>query len=206
MPTMYPMHGLALFLAGLCCASASPVAAKDDQSRGANLMQERCASCHGPDGNSPVPTFPKLAGQHADYLLHELKEYKENHRQSEMMQPVAKELSEEDMVALATFLAAQKPSPGTVSDPGLLPMGKKLYFEGNSDTGVPSCDGCHESDGSGSARFPRIAGQNAEYVLEQFRLYATGKRPRGKKVMRTIAERLTEHEARAVAEYLASQP
>lgn len=206
MSTINLNHGLALLCAGLFCTSAGPVAAKDALERGASLMLERCASCHGPDGNSPVPAFPKLAGQHADYLLHELKEYKDHHRHSEVMQPVAKELSEEDMAAVAAFLAVQKPSPGTVSDAGLLPLGKKLYFEGNSDTGVPSCDGCHEADGSGSARFPRIAGQNVEYVLEQFRLYATGKRPRGKKVMRTIAERLTEQEARAVAEYLASQP
>jgi cytochrome c553 len=88
----------------------------------------------------------------------------------------------------------------------LLPLGKKVYLEGNSDTGVPSCDGCHEENGAGSARFPRIAGQNVEYTLEQFRLYTTGKRPFGKKVMRTVAERLTEKEARAVAEYMASLP
>lgn len=198
---------LALVLAGtgMTASNAGP-ALKGDAARGAALMAERCAGCHGPDGNSPAPNFPKLAGQHAEYLLHELKEYQEHHRDSELMQPVVKDLGEEDMVNLAVFLAAQKPTPGTVTDASLLALGKKVYLEGNPDTGVPSCDGCHEEGGEGSARFPRLAGQNVEYTLEQFRLYTAGKRPHGKKVMRTVAERLTEKEARAVAEYMASLP
>ncbi len=198
-----------LYLALACSGMAAAVAGstlEGDAAKGAALMAERCASCHGPDGNSPVPTFPKLAGQHADYLLHEMKEYTQYHRQSDMMEPVMKKLSEADMVNLAVFLAAQKPSPGTVTEPTLLTLGKKVYLEGNSDSGVPSCDGCHETDGAGSARFPRVAGQNVEYVLEQFSLYSTGKRKFGKKVMRTVAERLTEQETRAVAEYMASMP
>lgn len=195
----------ALFGAGMTAVNAGPTG-QGDPAKGATLMAERCAACHGPDGNSPVPTFPKLAGQHVDYLVHELNEYQEHRRVSEMMLPIAKELSQTDIADIAVFLAAQKPSPGMVSEPSLLAMGKRIYLEGNSDTGVPSCEGCHEADGSGSARFPRLAGQNVEYTLEQFRLYSSGKRPFGKKVMRTIAERLSEKEARAVAEYMASLP
>ena len=81
-----------------------------------------------------------------------------------------------------------------------------IYLEGNPVSGVPSCDGCHEENGYGSPRYPRVAGQNQEYTLEQFRLYATGHRKFGKKVMRTVAERITEQEAKAVAEYIASMP
>jgi cytochrome c553 len=197
--------GMALACIGMAASSADP-AAKDDAARGAALMAERCAACHGPDGNAVATNFPKLAGQHTEYLLHELGEYKLHHRESELMQPAVSELSDQDMADLAVFLAGQKPAPGIVTDPSLLPLGKKVYFEGNSDTGVPSCDGCHEADGAGAARFPRVAGQNPDYVLEQFRLYATGKRQFGKKVMRTIAERLSEQETRAVAEYMASMP
>jgi cytochrome c553 len=197
--------GLALALAGMTASNAGPTI-KGDAAKGAALMAERCAGCHGPDGNSAAPTFPKLAGQSAEYLLHEFKEYQEHHRESEMMEPLVKDLTQEDMNNLAVFLAAQKPTPGTVTEPGLLALGKKIYLQGNSDTGVPSCDGCHEEDGAGSAKFPRVAAQNVEYTLEQFRLYTAGKRPFGKKVMRTVAERLTEKEARAVAEYMASMP
>lgn len=197
--------GLALTCAGMTASNAGP-AIKGDAAKGAALMTERCAACHGPDGNSLAANFPKLAGQHAEYLMLELKEYQANRRQSEVMQPIVKDLSEEDITNLAVFLTAQKPTPGTVTDPQLLALGKKVYLEGNSDTGVPSCDGCHEENGAGSARFPRVAGQNVEYTLEQFRMYSTGKRPFGKKVMRTVAERLTEKEARAVAEYMTSLP
>lgn len=196
---------LLLALAGAAGSVAAP-AGKGDPAKGAALMNERCAACHGADGNSAVPGFPKLAGQHVEYLLSEFKAYRDKQRQSEVMQPVVEALSEQDALDIAAFLAKQAPAPGQVTDPGLLALGKKVYLEGNSDTGVPSCDGCHETGGEGSARFPRVAGQNVEYTLEQFRLYATGKRPYGKKVMRTVAERLTEKEARAVAEYMASLP
>ncbi|NTV95686.1 MAG: cytochrome c4 [Thiobacillus sp.] len=196
---------LALTGGGMTASNAGP-AIKGDPAKGQALMAERCAACHGPDGNSQAPTFPKLAGQHAEYLLHEINEYKEHHRESDMMQPLVADLSDEDVANLAVFLAAQKPTPGVVSEPALLPLGKDVYLKGNPATGVPSCDGCHEEGGEGSARFPRIAGQNVEYTLEQFRLYVAGKRPFGKKVMRTVAERLSEKEARAVAEYMASLP
>lgn len=196
---------LALAGGGMTASNAGNTV-KGDPAKGEALMAERCAACHGPDGNSQMPTFPKLAGQHPEYLLHEIKEYQAYHRESEMMNPAVKDLSDEDMANLVVFLAAQKPAPGIVTDPSLLPLGKDVYLKGNPATGVPSCDGCHEEGGEGSARFPRIAGQNVEYTLEQFRLYVAGKRPFGKKVMRTVAERLSEKEARAVAEYMASLP
>jgi cytochrome c553 len=158
------------------------------------------------DGNSPVPNFPKLAGLQPEYLLHEMREYKEHHRDNEMMTPLCQQITEADMANLALYFAAQKPAPATVTQPELLPLGKKIYLEGNPDSGLPSCDGCHEADGSGSARFPRLAGQNPEYILEQFHLYASGNRKYGKKVMRTVAERITEQEAKAVAQYIASMP
>jgi cytochrome c553 len=197
--------GLALLTGGTAFAIAADTV-KGDPAKAVPIVEKVCVGCHGMDGNSPVPNFPKLAGHHADYLMHEMQEYKEHHRDNEMMSPLMQDLSNADMANLAIYFAAQKPAPGTVTQPDLLALGKKIYLEGNSDSGVPSCDGCHEENGAGSARFPRVAGQNPEYVLEQFRLYAGGKRKFGKKVMRTVAERLTEQEAKAVAEYIASMP
>lgn len=205
MPHTKLLVGLLLATAGMAVSNAGP-ALQGDAAKGAAIVAERCAACHGTDGNSQASNFPILAGQHAEYLVSELKAYQTGQRESELMQPLVKDLAEADITNLAVFLAKQKPAPGTVNDPGLLAFGKKVYLEGNPDTGVPSCDGCHEEAGEGSARFPRVAGQNAEYTMEQFRLYAAGKRPYGKKVMRTVAERLSEKEARAVAEYMASLP
>ena len=175
-----------------------------DPAKAESIVTEACAGCHGQDGNSPVPNFPKLAGQTAEYLLREMKEFKQEHRQSEVMAPFIATLTDQDMANLALYFAAQKPTPGEVTKPELLALGKKIYLEGNPDSGVPSCDGCHEEDGAGSDQYPRVAGQNVEYTMEQIKLYATHVRKNGKRVMRIVAERLTEKEAEAVAQYLAS--
>lgn len=185
----------------------APVAAHaGDAAKAVSLAASLCASCHGEDGNSAVPTFPKLAGQQSAYLLRELKDYKSGKRVSEVMQPIVAGLNDEDIANLAALYSTQKAAPGAVGDASLVPVGKALYMKGNAKNGVPSCDGCHEEDGTGGGKFPRVAGQNVEYALEQFRLYAAGKRTNGARVMQAIAERLTEQEARAVAEFMASMP
>ena len=166
-----------------------------------------CAGCHGADGNSVAPTFPNLAGQQKKYLLRELSDYKSGKRVSELMAPLVAGLSDADLAELASWYAKQKPAPAAASaDAALLKLGKNLYLKGNSKTDVPSCDGCHEENGAGDGKFPRVAGQQVDYVLDQFRLYAAGKRTNGTRVMQTVAERMSEAEARAVAEYMASMP
>lgn len=165
---------------------------------------ELCAGCHGADGNSAVADFPRLAGQQKVYLLREMLDYKEGRRQNEIMTPLMTGLSEADMEALASFYARQEPAEGVVNKPQLLALGKRVYLEGNTKSGVPSCDGCHEENGEGSKKFPRLAGQHTAYTQAQLAQYASGKRSNGVKVMRTIAERLTPEEAEAVAEYMAS--
>lgn len=195
---------LTALLLGLCGAALAAPPGKGDAAKGAKLAGEACAACHGKDGNSEVTTFPKLAGQQPEYLTRELRDFKEGRRESEVMTPLLTHLSEQDMADLAAFYARQKPTAASGGDPALLKVGKRLYLEGNSKSGVPSCDGCHEEDGTGAKKFPRVAGQHVDYTLEQMRLYAAGKRKNGVKVMLTVAERLTEQEARAVSEYMAS--
>jgi len=179
------------------------------QANGEAIANELCAGCHGPAGNSMVPNFPKLAGQQKVYLLRELKDYRSGKRVSEIMVPLVSALSDADLSNLADYYAKQKPEkpdPGAASDPRLLAVGKKLYLEGNNNTDVPSCESCHEIDGSGSGKFPRVAGQHVDYALDQFRLYATGKRTNGSRVMQAVANRMSEEETRAVSEYMASLP
>ena len=195
-----------ILCAGGAALSFAADSVKGDPAKAAPIVESQCAACHGMDGHSPIPNFPNLAGHHPEYLLHEMREYKQYHRDNEIMSPLVQPLSEADLANLALYFAAQKPRPADVTEPDLLPLGKKIYFEGNPASGLPACDGCHEADGAGSERFPRVAGQHREYTLEQFRLYASGKRKHGKKVMRTVAERITEQEAKAVAEYIASMP
>jgi cytochrome c553 len=191
-------------LAGTITLAFASEKIRGDPSKALPIVTEACAACHGQDGNSPIPNFPKLAGQTPEYLLRELREFKLEHRQSEMMAPFIAKLSDEDMANLALYFAAQKPIPAEVTKPELITLGKKIYDEGNPDSGVPSCEGCHGENGAGSTRFPRIAGQSVEYTLEQIKLYSAQGRKHGMKLMRVVAERLTEQEAEALAQYLAS--
>lgn len=196
------LAALAGFAGGIVLSGAA-LAADDAATR---IASEVCAGCHGADGNSIAPNFPKLAGQQKVYLLRELKDYKSGKRISEIMVPLVATLSDDDLTNLAAYYARQKTAAGAVSKPALLSPGKELYFKGNSKTDVPSCDSCHEEDGGGSGKFPRVAGQHVDYTLDQFRLYATGKRTNGARVMQAVAERMSEEETRAVAEFMASMP
>ncbi|MDP2828489.1 MAG: c-type cytochrome [Sulfuricellaceae bacterium] len=192
------------FASGIVLIDAAQAA--DDAAKAATTATEVCAGCHGADGNSIAPNFPKLAGQQKVYLLRELKDYKSGKRVSEIMAPLMATLSDDDLPHLAAYYAKQKPAPGVAGDAKLLTVGKNLYLKGNSKTDVPSCDSCHEEDGNGSGKFPRVAGQHVDYTLDQFRLYATGKRTNGARVMQAVAERMSEEETRAVAEFMASMP
>lgn len=198
------LTSLLLVLMAFAAVSHAADKINGDPAKAKPIVDEKCSACHGPDGNSPVPNFPRLAGQHALYLFKELKAFKDEHRGSELMLPFSKELSEDDMANLAVYFSQQKPGAATVTRPELLAAGKKLYLEGNSDSGVPSCDGCHEEDGRGSGKFPSIAAQNVDYTLEEFRRYRSGERKHGSKQMRTIGQRLTPEEIEALAQYLAS--
>ena len=149
--SLQAIAGLTLFAGGIAFSSAAETV-KGDPAKAAPIVERLCMACHGQDGNSLVPSFPKLAGQRPEYLLHEMQEYKTKHRDNEMMSPVVLELSAADMANLAVYFAAQKPVPGTPTEPGLLALGKKIYLEGNSESGLPSCDGCHEENGNGSDR------------------------------------------------------
>lgn len=204
-PFTFPiLFSLTVPLLGVAVAVAAPPS-KGDPARGQALAEQHgCGGCHGADGNSPASAFPNLAAQQAVYLQRELLDYKSGARANPIMQPVAAALSEGDIADLSAYYASRRPVPLPPGDPALLAAGKRLYLNGNSATGIPSCDGCHEENGEGAGKFPRVAGQHADYALEQLRLYKEGQRANGARVMVTVAQRLTPEEARAVAEYMAS--
>jgi cytochrome c553 len=180
---------------------AAPAAA----AAAADIAASLCAACHGEGGNSVVPTFPKLAGQQTDYLAKQLTEFLSGKRKSEVMAPAIASLKSGDVPGLAAYYAAQKPVPGKVEDPALAAAGKKLYDDGNEANGVPACGGCHLEKGEGNERFPRVAGQHQAYAVQQMMDFKTGARNNDKgRVMRVVAERMTEAEMKAVAEYLAA--
>jgi len=165
-----------------------------------------CGACHGADGNSVNPLWPSLAGQHATYVVDQLKAFKHGTRSDVLMNAQAMALSDDDMANLAVFFSEQAPAPRTVTDKNLVDKGQAIYRGGNKQRGTPACMACHGPSGSGNpaASYPSLSGQYAAYTAKQLRAYASGDRKSDgiTKVMRTISETLTEDEILAVSSYL----
>ncbi|MFN4292486.1 MAG: c-type cytochrome [Permianibacter sp.] len=170
-----------------------------------------CAACHGADGNSATPMWPKLAGQNEAYLLKQLKEFKKGMetqgaqgRYEPSMSPMAAPLSETDMADLAAYFASQKVQYAGVKKE-YLEVGQKLYRGGDMARGVPACTACHGPDGKGmgSAQFPAVGGQQIDYTINQLKAFRAGQRkndPNG--MMRGAAKNLTDEQIVALANYL----
>ena len=165
-----------------------------------------CGACHGIDGNSSDPQYPRLAGQQASYIVRQLELFKSGQRQNPIMLGMATPLSPQDMADIAAYFAKQKVLPG-IADKTLVSAGEKLYREGNKTAGIPACMACHGPDGQGNpgALYPHLAGQHAQYVQQVLTAWHSGQ-PWGKgphaKIMLTIASRLSAADIAAVASYI----
>ncbi len=188
------------WLAALLTLPLAPMALADDAARAAEIVQGSCFACHGADGNSASPLFPRLAGQHARYLERQLADYRAGRRKSGTMQPMVAELSAADFKALAAYFEAQKPRAYRVEDEATATAGRTLYQAGQAAAGVPACSSCHGADAGGTETLPRLAGQHARYTENQLRAFARGERVHPE--MKAIASRLSEPEMKAVAAYL----
>ena len=165
-----------------------------------------CAACHGVDGNSVTPDWPMLAGQHASYIVRQLRAFKNGERTDVTMKPFADMLSEQDMLDVAAYFSAQKPTPKG-ADPALVGLGQQIYRGGVPDRGVAACIACHGPTGAGNplAAYPRISSQHAAYTTKQLNSYAAGDRRSDvelNQMMRNVAGLLFEDEIRALASYV----
>jgi cytochrome c553 len=176
-----------------------------DPAKAQPIATSVCAACHGPDGNSPIPTNPNIAGQHKQYLYKQLTDYKAARRKNPIMMGIVANLSDDDMRNLAAYFSQQKPRIGGAKDRDLVMAGQHLYRGGDNTLGVPACAACHAPDGAGiPIQFPRLSGQNGEYTVAQLQLFRTGERANDpNSVMRTIAQRMSDKAMSAVAEYIA---
>lgn len=162
-----------------------------------------CAACHGEDGNSVVPMFPKIAGLQEEYIAKQLLDFISGRRKSDVMGPVVAQLKASDVAPLAAHFSRQKMKPGTAEDKNAAGLGKLIFFDGNEDTGVPACVGCHQPEGAGHNIYPRIGGQQIQYVVQQLKNFAAGDRANDvSRYMRVTAKRMSDEEIRSVAEYL----
>ncbi len=164
-----------------------------------------CVGCHGPNGNSANPAWPKLAGQHADYIAKQLADLKAGKKRSDpLMSAQAAGLSSQDMADLAAYFSEQTGSQGASSEK-LAAAGEKLYRGGNKKKGIAACMACHSPTGAGNpaAKFPKLSGQHATYVEKALKDFRSGKRTNDmNKMMQNIAEKMSDKEIKAVASYV----
>lgn len=164
-----------------------------------------CGACHGADGNASDPQYPRLAGQQASYIVHQLEAFKTGRRVNPIMMGFAATLSEQDMRDVGAWFASQKAQPGK-TDARLAAAGEKLYRQGERTQGVPACMACHGMDGRGNtgALYPQLAGQHASYLEARLKAWhaPSPNAPPSAQLMRSIATRLSDSQITAVASYI----
>ncbi|MBC3951599.1 c-type cytochrome [Pseudomonas folii] len=164
-----------------------------------------CSACHGPDGNSLVPNFPKLAGQGQRYTLKQLHEIRDGKRVVLEMTGLLTSLNEQDLNDIAAFYASQKGSVGA-ADEKLVARGEALFRGGKLSEGMPACTGCHSPNGVGNAPagFPHLGGQHADYIKKQLVAFREGERTNDgdTMVMRAIAAKLSNKDIEALSQYI----
>jgi cytochrome c553 len=205
------LKNLSVLLASLLISAAGPAlaadAAKTDNDTVRRAIQV-CAACHGPNGNSAVAVYPRLAGQQALYTAAQLKAFRDQKRfetdTQAYMWGISALLDDDTIQGLADYYAAQAPAPGKAGNPSLIRKGQEIYAKGVPASGVRACASCHGDNAEGAAGFPRLAGQHAAYVSAQLQVYQTKLRPHGI-VMTESTKGLTKAERLAVAEYVQSR-
>ncbi|OAN19189.1 cytochrome C [Photobacterium jeanii] len=201
------MKKLALILSLLASCSAW---AQGDAEAG-KAKAATCAACHGADGNGIMTQYPKLSGQHPGYLEKQLKEFKlgvtsggKQGRNDPVMSAMAMPLSEQDMADLAAYYASLPISDNTTPESSI-EVGQQLYRYGDAERGIAACTACHGPRGNGTSLsgFPKISGQNAEYVKLQLEKFRAGQRHNDMNaMMRSVAAKLTDGEITALSQYV----
>jgi len=198
---------LALSLSALISVSAfaseTKAPAKPDLAKGAEKATQVCAACHTADGSRGSPANPILQGQHTEYLVKQLAEFKAGKRANPIMSGMVAALTEDDMKNIAAFYNSKTAKPGFAKDKALVALGEKIYRGGIAAKQVPACAGCHSPTGAGiPAQYPRVAGQHADYAEAQLVAFRSGARGNSAQ-MAAIAARMSDKEIKAVADYVA---
>lgn len=200
------MKYLLHFAIGLSLLVCLPVQAAGDVDAGQN-KSAICAACHGADGNSMIPMWPKIAGQHAPYLERQLGLIKTGNRPVAEMAGIVMGLSDQDLADLAAYYSSQRTTTG-VTDSALRASGERLYRAGNFETDIPACMSCHGPAGEGNplSGYPLIAGQHSVYTEKMLNGFRSGSvwgvDDVNSKIMTEVASRLTDAEIKAVSSYI----
>lgn len=197
-------------LVGMGCSTTAERSRNlaDPSISGETLAQQVCSNCHGIDGNSVNPNFPKLAGQQKEYLVAQLKQFKSHSRFDppgfEYMWGLSRSLTDKQIDELAAYFSQQESFPDKPQNARREEAGRDIYQHGVADKSIPPCSSCHGTQAAGNGSFPRLAGQHADYIVKQLNVFQrTDERPEGV-IMKTVAHDLTPASIENVAAYLAT--
>jgi cytochrome c553 len=189
-------------VAGPARPAEAPATAAPDPAKGQQLAVA-CGACHTQDGSRGLPANPILQGQHPEYMVKQLTEFKAGKRQNPIMSGMAAPLAEQDMKHIAAFYASKQAAPGFARNKDTVALGEQIYRGGIAARQVPACAGCHSPNGAGiPAQYPRVGGQNADYAEAQLLAFRSGGRTNSAQ-MASIAGKLNDREIKAVADYVA---
>ena len=168
------------------------------------IVTNLCIACHGMDGNSPLPANPNLSGQHAGYITKQLMQFKNGERDNAVMKGMVANLTEQDMINLGSYFEQQKQNLLFAKSNGENSLGEKIYRAGVATKGLPACASCHGPAGHGIPDlYPRLNSQHAAYTISQLNAFRLETRMNDNAMMmRTIAQKLTDKEMNAVADYI----
>lgn len=179
--------------------------AQADEARAKKIAGGSCFLCHGEQGESTSEVFPRLAGQHAAYVAKQLAAFQNGQRKSSTMAPMVAKLTPDEMLALGRYYEKMTLPREEAKDPLLAAMGRYIYHSGNKFSGLPACASCHGAAAEGSANLPRLATQFSGYVHNQLKSFNKRERTNDNAVMHSVADKMTELEMAAVAEYVSSK-
>lgn len=193
------------FIASALVLAMGSAWAQADQARAEKIVSGSCFLCHGENGESSSEIFPKLAGQHANYIAKQLENFKAGKRKSTAMADMSARLTPDEMLAIGAYFETKKSEPEAVKDQDLAGMGRYIFNSGNRFSGVPACASCHGKEGLGTANLPRLAGQYASYIETQLKLFNQRERTNDNDVMHSIVTKMSPLEMAAVAEYISGR-
>lgn len=155
-----------------------------------------CAACHGADGQPILPVYPIIAGQTSRYLYLQLRDFQEGRRVNEIMAPLVKDMSRDEMRELADYFSKQKPPPQKfAADPAKAKLGKLKAEE-------TLCTMCHLGGFAGQNEIPRVAGQNHDYIVKQLSDFKTKKRTNDAGTMTSVANTLSDEDIENLSHFL----
>jgi len=201
----HAMRGLQGLLTLVASLALSPCWAQADEARAKKIVSGVCFVCHGAEGESASEVFPRLAGQHAEYIAKQLDNFKSGKRKSTAMADMVTKLTPDEMLALGKYFEKQAAPVEPAKDAALAAVGRYIYHNGNKFNGLAACASCHGAQALGTVSLPRLAGQYAAYTENQLKQFHQRERTNDNAVMHAIVSKMTALEMAAVAEYLSGK-